>query len=98
MNYYLVYPSYIQFSLETRPVTTNPWSAPMKSFVFILSLLIILQCCQRASTQDSDSVVQDISASIPNGIFNLEEIDLDFIFNSLVSPKGLVTQFALEVG
>ena len=95
MNYYLVYPSYIQFSLETRPVTTNPWSAPMKSFVFILSLLIIFQCCQRAATQ---GVVQDISASIPNGIFNLEEIDLNFIFNSLVSPKGLVTQFALEVG
>ena len=67
----------------------------MKSFVLLLSLLIILQCCQQASAQ---SVVQNISASIPNGIFNLEEIDLDFIFNSLVSPKGLVTQFALEVG
>jgi len=34
---------------------------------------------------------------IPNGIFNPQEIDLNAISARLVSPQGLVTQFALEV-
>ena len=34
---------------------------------------------------------------IPDGIFNPQEIDLDAISARLVSPQGLVTQFALEV-
>ena len=43
------------------------------------------------------NVIQDVSASIPNGILNPADIDWDFIVNSLITPKGLVTQFALEV-
>ena len=34
---------------------------------------------------------------IPNGIFNPQEINLDAISARLVSPQGLVTQFALEL-
>ena len=34
---------------------------------------------------------------IPNGIFNPQEINLDLISARLVSPQGLVTQFALEL-
>ena len=34
---------------------------------------------------------------IPDGIFNPQEIDLDAISTRLVTPQGLVTQFALEL-
>lgn len=34
---------------------------------------------------------------IPNGIFNPQEVSLDLISTRLVSPQGLVTQFALEI-
>ena len=44
-------------------------------------------------------VGQDTSTDIyiPDGIFNPQEISLDAISERLVSPEGLVTQFALEV-
>ena len=45
----------------------------------------------------AQQVVQNISATIPNGVFNLEEIDWPLIFAQLVTPKGLVTQFSLEL-
>ena len=53
--------------------------------------------CQDQAEGEEVNVVQNITASVPNGILNLDEIDWPFIFNSLITPKGLVTQFALEV-
>ena len=64
----------------------------MRSPLSTLSLLTLLLSWQATTAQN---VSQQIY--IPDGIFNPSEIDLDFISSRLVSPQGLVTQFALEL-
>jgi len=61
------------------------------------SLALVVSLLWPGHGVSGQSVVQNISASIPNGVLNPAEIDWPFIFNSLISPKGLVTQFALEL-
>ena len=59
-----------------------------------LSLLILSQLLISQTALAQNGTAQYY---VPNGIFNPEEIDLDFISQRLVSPQGLVTQFALEL-
>ena len=63
----------------------------------LVTLTILLLLPWHGAT--GQTVVQNASQEIyiPNGIFNPQEIDLDFISSRLVSPQGLVTQFALEL-
>lgn len=58
-------------------------------------VLLLVVSYHGARAQNTTNRMPDIY--IPNGIFNPQEIDLDFISSRLVSPGGLVTQFALEL-
>ena len=55
-------------------------------------LVLVLLCGGGALAQETNTDIY-----IPDGIFNPQEINLDLISARLVSPQGLVTQFALEV-
>ena len=69
----------------------------MRSSLSPVTVTILLLLPWHGAT--GQTVVQNASQEIyiPNGIFNPQEIDLDFISSRLVSPQGLVTQFALEL-
>ena len=60
----------------------------MTSVLSMLLLLVVGVVLGQETTTD---------LYIPNGIFNPQEIDLNAISARLVSPQGLVTQFALEI-
>ena len=63
-------------------------------------LMIVVCCLYGVSGQGGDNgtnVIQSVEAMVPDGVFNLAEIDWPFIFGQLVTPKGLVTQFSLEL-
>lgn len=68
----------------------------IRSSLSPLVIVLLLHLWHGASGQ---IVGQNVSQEIyiPDGIFNPQEIDLDFISSRLVSPQGLVTQFALEL-
>jgi len=68
-----------------------------KLLFLLLSIFFINSTNSQDNADEGVNVIQDVSASIPNGILNPADIDWDFIVNSLITPKGLVTQFALEV-
>ena len=64
----------------------------MHMLCFLLTLLPLVSCFE----VNNSSARDDSFASIARTI-NLGSIDFDAIFNRLISPSGLVTQFALEL-
>ena len=55
-------------------------------------VLILLLNCYQATAQNVTETI-----TIPNGIFNHQEIDLDMMLTGLLSPKGKVRHMKYEV-